>query len=217
MPSPGPVAQVPVEEFMHLAHPPRLPYPSFNSFIHHRPPFDQATHLQPNIFSKIICPYDAHALEHLLAKHSLTDAYPHLVHNIQNGFPLGRMPMLSTTVVIPNHPLVILHVDEVTRYIQDEVSAGRMSGPFSSNQVERILRGPFQSSPFIVLIQTQGPGEPDKIRICRHLSKATKHVSSVNSFIEKEDFPTRFDTAARVAEIVSLSHYLCFGTSSPHP
>lgn len=159
---------------------------------------------------KIVCPYNVTAFDSFLKKHDLINAYPHLTHNLSHGFPLGRMPPLLSTVIIPNHPSVQLNMDSVTQYLEVEIAAGRMSGPFSSTIVERILRGPFQSSPFIVSIQTQAPGEPDKIRICRHLSKAFKHTPSVNSFIEKEDFPTRFDTAARVAEIVSILSNISF-------
>ena len=207
---------------MLIACPPHLLYPSFTPYIHHCPPFDQSIHKQPDLFGKIISPYDANAFKTLLVKHNLTEAYPHLVHNLLHGFPLGRMPPLSDTIIIPNHPSVPLHMDMVLEYLEVETAAGRMSGPFSREEVEQILRGPFQSSPFIVSIQTQGPGEPDKIRVCRHLSKASKHGPSVNSFIEKENFPTRFDTAARVAEIVSslsptsIIPYTHLHTHMPH-
>jgi hypothetical protein len=198
-------------EFSVVASPPRLSYPSFLPFIHLRPSFNPSLHQLPDIFTKIVCPYDVTAFASLLDKHNLTECYPHLLHNLRHGFPLGRMPPLSSTVIIPNHVSVGLHIDSVTQYLEVEIAAGRMSGPFSPPEVKRILRGPFQASPFIVSIQTQAPGEPDKTRICRHLSKAFKHAPSVNSFIEKEDFPTRFDTAARVAEIVSTPsrQYIC--------
>jgi hypothetical protein len=61
-----------------------------------------------------------------------------------------------------------------------------------------------------VSIQPQNPGEPDKARICRHLSKGTKDHASVNSYISKEDFPTRFDTASKVADIVSFGLFFLF-------
>jgi hypothetical protein len=85
-----------------------------------------------------------------------------------------------------------------------------MSGPFSREEAEAILRGPFFSSPLVVDVQPQQPGTPDKIRICRHLSKASKSHPSVNSHIRKEDFPTRFDLASKVAEIVSLLPFFSF-------
>ena len=79
-----------------------------------------------------------------------------------------------------------------------------MDGPFSHDEIELILRGPFFVSPLIVSVQPQGFGIPDKLRVCRHLSKSNKLTASVNSHIKKEDFPTRFDTASRVADIVSF-------------
>ena len=113
------------------------------------------------------------------------------------------MPPLVTTVIIPNHPSVTQHTETVDQYLMDELKAGRMSGPFSRQRVENILRGAFYSSPLLVSVQTQQPGVPDKLRICRHLSKDNKDFPSVNSHIHKEQFPTRFDTAARVADTVS--------------
>ena len=114
------------------------------------------------------------------------------------------MPRLSHTIIFPNNPSSLSHTQEIDDYLNTEMLAHRMSGPFSREEVERILRGPFQASPLIVSVQPQHPGAPDKIRICRHLSKASKAHVSVNSHIAKEDFPTRFDTASRVAEIVSV-------------
>ena len=90
-------------------------------------------------------------------------------------------------------------------YLDEEIDAGRMSGRFTLDEVERICGGPVYVSPLLVAVSTQQPGAPDKIRICRHLSKSTPTQPSVNSFIQKEDFPTRLDMALRVAEVVSLS------------
>lgn len=92
------------------------------------------------------------------------------------------------------------HIDE---YLLDEVTAGRMSGPYSRPIVERILRGPFISSPLIISVSSQGPDLVDKIRICRNLSKCSPEQPSVNSFIQKDLFPTRFDTAIRMANILA--------------
>jgi hypothetical protein len=55
--------------------------------------------------------------------------------------------------------------------------------------------------------QDQGPGIPPKYRVCHNLSKddPVSGMASVNSFISKEDFPTRFDMSCHVAEAVSCS------------
>jgi hypothetical protein len=128
------------------------------------------------------------------------------------------MPKLLSTHIIPNHPSFFDHPQPINEYLTKEVTAGRMSGPFTQLEIEAILRGPFQSSPFIVSVQPQAPGEPNKIRVCRHLSKATKTIPSVNSFISKDDFPTRFDIASRVADIVSIplsGSFICHGIPLP--
>ena len=118
------------------------------------------------------------------------------------------MPALTKTVIIPNSPFIMDHLDKVYDYINTELAANRMSGPFTQLEAECILRGPFYCSPFVVVEQNQGPHLPPKIRICCHLSKDASDMPSVNSFMDKEDFPTRFDMPSRVADAVSLLSFL---------
>ncbi|KAJ3555360.1 hypothetical protein NP233_g12230 [Leucocoprinus birnbaumii] len=192
-----------VEEKVHLCLPPPLLYLSLSHTVICRPPFDPTRHVHPDLFDKIVTPYDADAFKRLLLKHNLTNSYPHLVHNLHHGFLIGNMPPLEKTVIFKNHPSVDKHMDIVDAYLAEEVVAGRMDGPFTQQEVESALCGPFQSSPLIVAISVQAPGEPDKVRICRHLSKGCLLHPSVNSFIEKDDFPTHFDSAVKTAEAVS--------------
>lgn len=190
--------------FEALSTPPKLSYSDFSSSIIMR----QCQSTDPHdleVFHRIRTPYDAQAFASALALHGLSNDYPCLVHNLLHGFPIGEMPVLDSTVVINNHPSCNEHLEEVLDYIGEEVAAGRMSGPYEQRRVEEILGGPFFASPLIVAVQKQEPGVPDKLRICRHLSKETKYDSSVNSYIEKEDFPTRFDTAMRVADMISAA------------
>ena len=81
-----------------------------------------------------------------------------------------------------------------------------MSSLFSHEEVGCISHGPFQSSLLIILVQPQHSGMPDKIHICWHLLKALQSHTSVNSHIKKEDFPIHFDTASKVADLVSLPY-----------
>jgi hypothetical protein len=117
------------------------------------------------------------------------------------------MPKLTNTVILPQNPSFYEHTDVIQDYLRKEVASGRMSGPYTREEVESTLRGPFFASPIIAVVQPQPGNTPDKIRICRHLSKSTKLNDSVNSYIKKEDFPTRFDTASMVADIVSFISY----------
>ena len=99
-------------------------------------------------------------------------------------------------------------MDDVFNYLTENVQDGHMSGPLSCAKVESTLRGPFHSSPLLVSVQPQAPGTPDKIHICKNLSKGTKTTPSVNSHILKSFFPTRFDTASCVADIVSPLYFI---------
>lgn len=162
---------------------------------------------------RIVTPYNADAFERLLKQYDLISQYPLLPYNLRFGFPMGEMPKLEASVIFPNHPTCNDYMNDVNAYLDVEVKAGRMSGPFPQTVVEQILGGPIYVSPLIVAVSPQEPGKPDKVRICRHLSKGNKHSEAVNAHIVKECFPTRFDTPSRVADIVSI--LFIFILSSP--
>jgi hypothetical protein len=77
---------------------PILHYPSFTPTIIRRPDFNTNIHASPEIFNRIVCPYDPNAFAFFLDKHNLASSYPNLVDNMRNGFPLG--PMLQTFYLI---------------------------------------------------------------------------------------------------------------------
>jgi hypothetical protein len=181
-----------------------LLYTDFSDSIVRRP-FVSSLHSFPSIFEKITTPYNVVDFNFFLNKHDLLAQYPILCSNLTNGFPIGNMPALTMSTVIPNHISCQEHLVQIQTYLEDEANDGRMSGPFSKKATESILRGPFFSSPLLVAVQPQAPNVPDKIRICRHLSKHSLSSPSVNSYVTKDSFPTRFDTASRVADIVSVS------------
>lgn len=116
-----------------------------------------------DIYLRIVHPYDSDAFHHFISKHHLTKFYSLLVTNLRCGFPLGEMLPIMDTVILKNHPSAALHSDAITNYLTDEINAGRMSGPFSRQHVEEILRGPIFCSPLLVSVQTQQPGMPDKL------------------------------------------------------
>ncbi|KAF7348151.1 hypothetical protein MSAN_01768000 [Mycena sanguinolenta] len=182
-----------------------LSYPDLLPFVHDRPalgsePLDL-------LLDRVTQPYDADAFDRLLAQHSLTDRYPQLTHHLRHGFPLGRLPELDQTIIIPNHRSALEDSDVIREYLDTEISKGRMSGPYTREEMERICRGPFFSSPLIVATQDQGPGLEPKKRVCRHLSKGdpSSGTPSVNDHIDKEDFPTRFDMPSQMAELVATA------------
>jgi hypothetical protein len=151
-----------------------LSYHDFsNSIVHRKLQISRNSELLDphiDIFTHIIHPYDTAAFDFFLSKHdswhNLSHLYSLLVTNLKNGFPLGDMPPLTKTIILPNHPSAIQHADIIDQYLIDEVKAGRMSGPFSCQHVEYVLHGAFFSSLLLVSVQTQQPGMPDKLRVC---------------------------------------------------
>ncbi|KAF5379454.1 hypothetical protein D9615_006559 [Tricholomella constricta] len=184
-----------------------LRYRDFSDSIFYRPRSLSSLPSDDELFERIVTPYNVSAYDRFLTKHNLHSNYPLLITNLTRGFPLGTLPKLTQSIIIKNHPSVDLHPEAVADYLSTEIGLGRMSGPFTLPDVERILRGPIYCSPFIVAEQDTGPGSPPKLRVCRNLSKGDPLTGtpSVNSHIAKEDFPTRFDMAFRVADEMTLS------------
>lgn len=95
-------------------------------------------------------------------------------------------------------------------YIAEELACGRYSGPYSHDELFLKL-GHFRSSPLQVVVKKGEDGDPDKYRVCRHLSYAGSMSHSVNDEIDAEDYPTEWGTAAEFADIVrhlALVHFL---------
>jgi len=117
---------------------------------------------------------------------------------------MGEFPPLSRSVIFPNRPSCSNYANEIRTYLNEEVIAGRMHGPFCREEMEDIMKRPFQSSPLIIDVQPQPDGVLDKLRMCRHLSKRDKLHPSTNDFVDTSKFPTHFGSVSEVAEIVSF-------------
>ena len=212
--SPGPAECVP-QGHLRPTNPAFLPmlptilnYHDFsNTIVHQDPSILTSSHCFNDIYLRIVHPYDIAAFDQFLSKNDLKYFYPLLLLKLRQGFPLGEMPSLADTVIFKNHPSMLIYPDAINNYLTDELSAGRMSGPFSLQYAEKALRGAILCSPLLVSVQVQQPSKPDKLRVCHHLSKGDKNTPLMNYHIQKEDFPTHFDTASKVADIVSSFHW----------
>lgn len=204
-----PVPAEPTNPFVDSSSLDPLPFYDFEDEILPRSPALDASPEEQEIFYRITTPYNVTAFESDLKQYNILERFPLLTRYLQQGFPLGRMPQIKRTTIIPNHPSVAQHSDIIMEFITEEEKARRMSGPFSQATMERILGGPFISVPLIVAESDQGPDKPAKYRICSHASKGGfdqdgDWVESINSNVEKEKFPTTFDTASQVAHWVSF-------------
>ncbi|KAF7311173.1 hypothetical protein MKEN_01018500 [Mycena kentingensis (nom. inval.)] len=180
-----------------------LVYPDLSHSIRPRPRPTNFSAEDAEILDRVVTPYNADAFERALSDLNITDEFPQLVDNLRNGFPIGDLPELAFTSIIPNHSSVDKYPEAVQEYVDKELRLGRCSGPFTREEVERILCGPFRVSPLLVATSDQGPGLPPKLRVCRNLSKGDGDLDAINELIDKDLFPTSFDFASRVAEVIA--------------
>jgi len=93
------------------------------------------------------------------------------------GSPIGNPPPLSKVFLPKNLSSAYLHPEIIDNELLTEVSAGRMSGPFSVEQASVIFGGPFHSSP--VGLVEKVPGN-NIWHMIRHLSKTDSNGFSTN-------------------------------------
>lgn len=93
----------------------------------------------------------------------------------------------------------LAHPEVLDAYILEELDAGRVSGPFTQDQVEEIL-GPFYSCPLGLVPKA---GDALQWRIVRNLSARDEDGVSVNDLLDPDLLPTSWGTAAMVAEMVA--------------
>lgn len=151
---------------------------------------------------RIITPYRADAFERRLRTLKLLQKHPHLPGRIRHGFPMGNFTPLKKTYAPRNHAPRPRHLQFVKEYINEQVSLGRMTGPYDMNTVKKVLKSDFMSSPLLVISKA---GSPGKFRLIQDCSRKNKDGFSVNDFVNAEDFPTEWGNADEVAQIVSIS------------
>lgn len=79
---------------------------------------------------------------------------------------MGDFPHLTSPVIFKNHPSSSAYRSAICKYLEDEVAAHRMSGPFIYEEMLDLMKSLFQSSTLIVDVQVQLGDLPDKLRIC---------------------------------------------------
>ncbi len=125
-----------------------------------------------------------------------------LVEAMESGFHIGNLAPIWTTIAHPNYPAASEHMGFIKAYVDEQVGLGRMSGPYSQAEVERILGSPFISSPLSVVPKANG-----KLRLVQDCSKEDADGLSVNGRIDADLFPTKWGSAAEVAELVSAFNH----------
>ena len=151
-------------------------------------------------------PYNPITWNAALASSNLLSHFPNLVHDLTYGSPISNPPPLSKFFLPKNLPSANIHPMLIDQELQTEVSAGRMSGPFTIPQASIIFGGPFRSSPVGLVEKIPGDGTWHMIR---HLSKCDDDGQSTNDWVDSDDFPTNYFAASWVCQFVSSSvHFM---------
>ena len=126
---------------------------------------------------------------HLLTHHPNKKLVQYILHGLQNGFDIGFRGTFTTTSP-PNNTSAHKHESGLTVAVQKEVARGHTAGPFPSPPFPHNHVSPLGAEP-----------KPDgSIRLLMDLSQP--HGQSINEFISKEEFPTKyvpFDLATDIA------------------
>lgn len=108
-----------------------LPYADLSSFVLPRPAPSSAVEEANFLLDMVKQLYNVEALHSLLSQNNLSTTYSLVTNNLWQGFALGCMPWLAQTIVLANNRSAIEDRAAVTEYLDSELRAGRMSGPFS--------------------------------------------------------------------------------------
>jgi hypothetical protein len=90
----------------------------------------------------------------------------------------------------------------VQNKVDEEVAAGRISGPFTASEAEQFFGGFFWTAPLGLVPKAGGAG--DEWRMIENLSFTLSGGVSMNSLINSDDFPTKWGTAQMLADYVSI-------------
>ena len=106
----------------------------------------------------------------------------------------------TQTYTPPNHNSALLFPDHVISHIQNELSLGRYSGPFSRSKLESLI-GPFRTSPLGTVLKSFRSSER---RIVQDLSFPRNDPShpSINDQINIDDFRCDWGTFNDVRQVV---------------
>ena len=126
--------------------------------------------------------------------------FPDVPIGMRFGFDMGVHSPPSHTYIPPNHSSALSYPDHVSSHIQNELSLGRYSGPFSQSKLQSLI-GPFRTSPLGTVPKSVGSTER---RIVQDLSfpRNNPNLPSVNNQINIDDFRCDWGTFNEVKNIV---------------
>ena len=147
-------------------------------------PSTRAPATEKSSFGGVVTPVNVVTLYQALANHPEREIVNKRCSELREGARIGysgpRCPRFS-----PNLPTAYFNPEVVTGNLTDEVSKGRTMGPFLTPPFEN-----FQVSPIGLVPKKHS----DKFQTIFHLSFPKSETSSINYFIEKDDFSLQYIT-----------------------
>ncbi|KAJ3559983.1 hypothetical protein NP233_g11129 [Leucocoprinus birnbaumii] len=108
-------------------------------------------------FCPIVTPLNADAWEWELCALELYHLFPDIPSSLRDGFNMGVHSNLQATYTPPNHASATDNPSVIKAHINEELTAGRYTGPFSKSRLENII-GPFCSSLLGTIPKSDNPG-----------------------------------------------------------
>jgi len=155
--------------------------------------------------SKLLTPLKTLSFKTLLTCHSLAEKYPTLVQYITDGFLIGPMPRITSTLIQKNHTAEPTKIAIIREDFVNEVNLGCMVGPLSIHDAQVLLNGNFCTSPLGLVPKS---GSPGRFRVIHDLSYRGSAAQSVNDCIPS-DRPTRWVDFEQFAAQVCVSVSPC--------
>jgi hypothetical protein len=149
---------------------------------------------------KIITPFIPDEWERMLNNITPFNKFSDVHIGMRFGFDMGVYTPPSYTFTPPNHNSALFYPNHVYLHIQNELSLGRYSGPFSRPKLESLI-GPFRTSPLGTVPKTTGSVER---RVVQDLSfpRNDPILTSVNNQINIDDFRCDWGTFTEIKNIV---------------
>lgn len=141
----------------------------------------------------VVSPLKAHAFARELASHPDQSAVRFVLDGLRNGFRLGFNHSRKLKSAKKNKPSANQHAEVIDQYLANEVSLGRVLGPFPSPPLPNLHVSSFGVIP--------KRGQPGKWRLIVDLS--SPGGLSVNDGINPEDFSLQYITVDQIISMVS--------------
>lgn len=150
--------------------------------------------------NEALTPYRAKAWDARLKEFGLVSKYPSLARDLCQGFNLG-IPYVYTSYTPPNNPSAASYPSAYKELVDKEFAAGRYLEPFTKKECEELI-GIFHSSPLSFIPKSNKHGKYCVIHDFSH-PHTTSRTSSINSFINIDNFPCTWGTFATVYLTIS--------------